>query len=115
MLAPRLCLVTFAALVAAGASLAQTDDTRTGMSPPPVPADIHAPGYADRSYLYEPRHTQAPNYPMTPNQTESPSWYSYPEAYRNGAPESYFNGGNLGARRDSNPDDFATGIYNPKP
>lgn len=105
----------FAVAFAAGGAFAQADDTNSIIAPAPVPSDIHAPGYADGAYLYEPRHAEVPPYPLTPRQAESLHGNPSPYVDRNGTPQSYFNGGSVGARRDSNPDDFATGIYNPKP
>jgi hypothetical protein len=107
----KLTLVTLAAALVAGGAYAQADDTNSVIAPEPAPSDIHAPPYVDRSYLNEPREHNVQPSPMTPQRADAP--YAYP--YRNGAPESYFNGSRA-ARRDANPNDFsAGGVYNPKP
>ena len=115
MPASQLRLAAIAGLLTTGIAFAQTDDTSLAPVAPPVPSDIHAPGYAEGTYLYEPRHADAPQY-VPPGQEARPA-YGHPDSRtdRNRAAESAFNGRNPGARRDPNPDDFATGIYNPKP
>jgi len=111
----RITLAAIATAFVAGGALAQADNTNSIIAPEPIPNDIRAPGYPDRAYLYEPRHADVPPYLVTPNGAETRNENRYRYGHRNGTPESYFNGGKVGARRDSNPDDFATGIYNPKP
>lgn len=111
MNAMKLAVAAFAAALAAGAAHAQADNTNSVIAPEPEPSDIHAPPYVDRTYLNEPRHYDVQPAPMTPQRADAP----YARPYRNGAPESYFNGSNA-ARRDANPNDFSSsGIYNPKP
>jgi hypothetical protein len=50
------------------------------------------------------------NQSLTPYEAERAYGYPYANEWRRGHP-----GGIPGAAQDSNPNDFATGIYNPKP
>jgi hypothetical protein len=98
MNAARLVVVTLA--LVSGAALAQ--------------GDAYTPEQAERTYLVEPRHVEMPPYPMSANQAESMYGYPYPYVSGGDRPSSPLGRGDVAARRDSNPDQFATGIYNPK-
>lgn len=137
---PRLTLTLVAALAAvvAGAAHAQADNTNSRIVPNgALTTDIYEanqdaypwgdryydsdPGYAHerRYYYYEP---PARYEPLTPHEAEAIYGYPYPYAYERTYPYAYeprerhFPAGpDVGARQDSNPNDFETGIYNPRP
>ena len=134
----KLTVTLAATALFAGAAFAQADNTNCRVVQSGVPVDVYEAGPLYPGHVYDPRYSverpstaiptmsiAIPTYiairtsrrsaPLTPHQAETV--YGYPYPYSNETPSwpPAWGAGKIGAQQDSNPNDFTTGIYNPKP
>jgi len=118
----------------ASAAFGQADNTNSLIAPAQVPDYSQSDLYGASRQAWQ---REYPRSRLTPYEAERmygypyPYGYYYPHAYPYGYPASvdqgtvlvdpyqrsprYFGGPGLAAGHDSNPNDYETGIYNPKP